>query len=413
MSSNIINKTKKGLFGTALMAGGSSAFAADWPLNMPKGVTENSTLMYELHMFTFWVSVAIGVVVFGIMIWSMLKHRKSQGAKPANFHESTSIEIAWTVVPFLILIAFAVKATEGLNLVEDNTKPELTIKVTGHKWKWSYAYSLDNQPIKSSELEKHVHFTSNRIAAHYDASMAGDVKKIKSFGDKYLADVDKKLVVPVGMKIKFLITADDVIHSWWVPALGLKRDAIPGIVNPISVVIPATVLTEPKAVKERLFTGKCAELCGRLHAFMPIVVKAVSKEDFYAWHKNELVAQVAAKKEAETKAKSVDWSNLASVMKLGKKAYTANCVFCHQAEGQGAGSNPPLKGAPVATGKSAAEHIKTVLKGKGSGMPPFARLSDTDLAAVITYERNAWGNKGTHKGKTIITPADIKAARKP
>ncbi|VAW82890.1 Cytochrome c oxidase polypeptide II [hydrothermal vent metagenome] len=392
MSSNIINKTKKGLFGIALFAWGSMALA-DWPLNMTKGVTPHANTAYELHMFSLWVSAAIGTVVFGIMIWSMIKHRKSQGAVPANFHESTSVEIAWTVVPFLILIAFAVKATVGLNAAEDHSKPELTIKVTGIQWKWRYEYYIDN--INNNNVKNNnVKFVSSRIQAHLDASMANDQKKIQSFGKKYLADVDNYLVVPVGTKIMFQITADDVIHSWWVPDLGLKRDAVPGVINPISVTIP-----EKEA--GNTFAGKCTELCGRLHAFMPIVVKAVSKTKFKTWY---------AKKQAEQKAAAdsdagKDWTKEANLMVRGKDVYTKNCMACHQATGKGIpGTFPALAGSPLVKGP-AAGHLKIVIKGQ-KGMPAFSKLSDIDLAAVITYERKAWGNKGS-----VVRPADVKAAR--
>ncbi len=388
MSSNIINKTKKGLLATALFTWGSTVFA-DWPLNMTRGKTEIANLQYDLHMFSLWVSVAIAVVVFGIMIWSMIKHRKSLGATPANFHESTVVEIAWTVVPFLILIAFAVKATEGLNKIEDHTKPELTIKVTGYQWKWGYEYFINNE----NRNDNNVKFISKRIQAHYDASMANDQKKIQSFGKKYLADVDNYLVVPVGTKITFQITADDVIHSWWVPELGIKRDAIPGKINPFSVIIPA------KSVG--IYRGKCTELCGRLHAFMPVVVKAVTKAEFKTWY----AKQQAGQKSAAAATSSTDWTKEKNLMAHGKKIYAANCMACHQATGKGIpGTFPALAGSPIAIGP-AAGHLKIVIKGK-KGMPAFARLSDVDLAAVITYERKAWGNKGS-----VVRPADVKAAR--
>ncbi len=392
MSSNIINKTKKGLFGTALFAWGSMALA-EWPLNMPKGDTIQANIAFDLHMFSLWVSVAIGVVVFGIMIWSMIKHRKSQGAVPANFHESTSVEIAWTVVPFLILIAFAVKATVGINITEDHSKPELTIKVTGIQWKWGYEYYIDN--INNNNVKNNnVKLVSTRIQAHYDASMANDQKKIWSFGKKYLADVDNYLVVPVGTKIMFQITADDVIHSWWVPELGLKRDAVPGVINPISVTIP-------EKFAGKIYRGKCAELCGRLHAFMPIVVKAVSKAEFKTWYAKKQAKQKAALDSDAGK----DWTKEENLMARGKDVYTKNCMACHQATGKGIpGTFPALAGSPIVKG-AAAGHLKIVIKGQ-KGMPAFSKLSDVDLAAVITYERKAWGNKGS-----VVRPADVKAAR--
>ncbi len=400
MSSNIMKIVLKSVSLLLLLTAAGTVFA-EYNLNIPKPHTPNATVMYNQNMFSIWVCFWIGVVVFGAMIISIIFHRKSKGAKPASFHESTALEVAWTIVPFGILIAFGVYATSGILQVEDTTqkagkitvdgktwswtdknnkKSELNVKVVAHQWYWTYEILEGHKTVYK--------FDSVIDKSHKEASLKGkDVSKIKN----YMVEVDKPLYLPTNTKIRFLITADakDVIHSWWIPKLGVKRDAIPGFMNEAWTVIDASD-------NGKFFRGQCAELCGTYHAFMPIVVKAVSKEKFKEW--------LAAGKSESQKLAKVDW-NKTNLMSHGKKVYEAKCAACHKPDGSGTPpAFPALKGSKIANGK-AADHIGIVLKGKNA-MPAFKTMSDADLAAVITYERNSWGNKGS-----VVKPADIKAAR--
>lgn len=375
------NKFPPALFGAITSLFGSSPAWADYTLNMPVGVTSISQEVYDLHMLVFWVCTIIGVGVFGAMIYSIFHHRKSKGAKPAQFHESTTVEIIWTTVPLLILIGIAVPATRTLLALEDTRDADLTVQVTGYQWKWKYDY-LDDGISYFSNLAQ-----SSRDAIKADAEQREAV-------DHYLLNVDRPLVVPTNKKIRFLVTSNDVIHSWWVPQLGVKQDAVPGFIND----------TWAQIDKPGTYRGQCAELCGKDHGFMPIVVIAKNEADYRTW-----VTEQKAAAQAEAASAGRDWTK-ADLMAKGEQVYNASCAACHQATGQGLpGVFPALAGSKIATGPVAG-HIDIVVHGKaGTAMQAFgAQLSDVDLAAVITYERNAFGND---KGD-LVQPSAIAAARK-
>ncbi len=362
---------------------------AEWNLlNLPKGVTDTSHAVFDLHMIILWVCVVIGIVVFGAMIIAMLKHRKSKGAVAAQFHESTTMEIVWTIIPILILVSMAIPATKTLLAMEDVGDADMTIKITGVQWKWKYDY-IDGEAAGIS-------FVSSLHPEHNEARLLGagmDTETLREkFGDTYLREVDKPLVVPTGKKIRFLLTAADVIHSWWVPDLGWKKDAIPGFVNESWTLIE----------KPGVYRGKCAELCGKDHGFMPIVVVAKAPADYAAW-----VAQQKGAAAETAAAASKTWSK-DDLIARGQEVYAANCAACHQPNGKGLPpAFPALAGSAIATGDP-AKHIEVVLNGRpGTAMAAYRDLlSDVDLAAVITYERNSWGNSGS-----VVQPADVKAAR--
>ncbi len=356
---------------------------AGYQLNMKPGVTSFSQDAYEIHQLVMWICVVIGIVVFGAMIYSIIYHRKSKGAVPADFHESTTLEIAWTTVPFIILIAMAIPATKVLLAMEDVSNPDMSIKVTGYQWKWHYDYNV-------GENAKEVSFFSN-ITTPDALSLASNPDVVKD--ENYLLDVDNKLVIPTNKKIRLLFTSNDVIHAWWVPAFGVKKDAIPGYINESWISVP-----EPG-----VYRGKCAELCGTNHGFMPIVVEAKSEEDYLAWVDGQKMAA------AEVAASASKTWTMAELMAQGEKVYATNCAACHQANGEGIPNVfPGLIGGAIATGPTAG-HIDIVVHGKsGTAMQAFGgQLNDADLAAVITYERNAWGND---KGD-MVQPSDIKSAR--
>lgn len=351
------------LLAAAVLA--NNAVAEEMPLNLTKGVTDISHRVYDLHMIIFYICCVIGIIVFGAMFWSMLHHRKSKGVTPANFHESTKVEVIWTVIPFVILIGMAIPATSTLMNMEDTTEADVTIQVTGSQWKWHYKY-FDH------ELE-------------YYSLLATPIEEIKNTREKtenYLLEVDRPLVIPAGKKVRFLITSDDVIHSWWVPAFAVKKDANPGFINEAW-----TRVNEPG-----IYRGQCAELCGKDHGFMPVVVIVKEQAEYDVWIANEVALQKQAKEE-EQKLLALNMS-YEELMAVGEKAYLANCAACHQVEGQGIpGVFPALKGSAIATTDVAA-HIDIVVNGKpGSAMQAYGKqLGLRDLAAVITYERNAWGN---------------------
>lgn len=349
-------------------------------LNMPIGVTEVSKEVYGLHMRIFWICCIIGAVVFAVMFYSMYAHRKSKGAVPATFHESTSVEIIWTVVPFVILVAMAWPAAKVLIKMEDFTDSEMTIKVTAYQWRWHYDY-----------LDEGINFYSQLDATHNVARQIGSDVEVESL-EHYLKEVDKPLVVPVGKKIRFLHTAADVIHAWWVPDLSVKKDSIPGFISENWARID-----EPG-----VYRGKCAELCGRDHGFMPIVVHALSQEDYDAW-----VAQEQATATASNAVERI-WTH-EELVQAGEKVYQRNCVGCHQAEGQGIpGMFPAIGGSEIATG-DIQQHLDTVVNGvAGTPMQAYGTLlGDADLAAVLTFQRNAFGND---TGDTIL-PQDVKSLR--
>ncbi len=359
------------LSGTFLLAL-SGTVSAGWAFNMREGVTDISRSVFDLHMLIFWICVVIGVIVFGIMFWSMFMHRKSRGAVPAKFHENVGVEVLWTIIPLLILVGMAVPATKTLIEIYDAEEADIDILITGYQWRWQYSY-----------LNEDVAFMSNMVTPR------DEIDNLSPKNENYLLEVDEPLVVPVGKKIRFLVTAADVIHSWWVPALAVKKDAIPGFVNEAW-----TRIEEPG-----IFRGQCTELCGRDHGFMPVVVEAKSQEDYDIWlaEKKETAAR-----EAELREK--DWS-LEELMERGEQVYSRACSSCHQPGGEGLPPMfPALKGSEIALNDVAA-HIDIVVNGKsGTSMAAFGpQLSETDIAAVVTYERNAWDNDTGD----IVAPLDI------
>nr|WP_233220321.1 cytochrome c oxidase subunit II [Photobacterium sp. GB-72] len=336
-------------------------------LNMTPGVTAVSQNVYSLHMTILYICIAIGVAVFGVMFWAIFHHRKSKGAKPASFHESTKVEIIWTLIPFIILIGMAIPATKTLIAMEDTSKSDVTILVTGSQWKWHYNYF--NQDV---EYYSHLATSAEQISNQWQKR------------DNYLLEVDYPLVLPVGQKVRFLITSQDVIHSWWVPAFAVKKDANPGFINEAWTQID----------KPGIYRGQCAELCGKDHGFMPIVVIAKPQAEYDDWLQKTKITQRKAREE-EQRLLDMQMS-LDELMTLGEKTYTARCAMCHQANGEGVpGAFPALAGEGVSVDpKGKLEHINVVVHGKtGTAMQAFGpQLSLKELAAVITYERNAWGN---------------------
>ena len=371
-----VSKTTKklgSLIIAALLMGPVTAFA-DYALNMTKSATAVGHDIYNLHMLVLWICTIAGILVFGVIIYSLINHRKSKGAQAAQFHENTTVEVIWTTIPLIILVSIAVPATKTLLDYENTGNSDMTIKVTGHQWKWEYEYLDDN--VANS---KGIHFFSNLSKSSNDARQLNsgiDVTKV----EHYLLDVDKRIVVPEGKKVRILTTSNDVIHAWWVPELAVKRDAIPGFINESWF----------KADKVGVYRGQCAELCGTGHGFMPIVVEVKSVADYKQWASAEKGA--AAKAEAAAAAASGKVFSKAELMAKGEEVYKANCAACHQVGGTGGGPFPALKGSPVATTGPISEHIHRIVHGKGI-MPPFgSQLSALDIAAVATYERNAWGN---------------------
>ena len=374
-----------GLSTLILMTQTMPVFAAadHWQLNMYKGVTPISHDMYDLHMIAMAICAIIGVIVFGVMIYSLIHHRKSKGHQAADFHDNKKLEIVWAVIPFLILIGLAIPATKILIRMENNEDSDVTIKVVGHQWKWQYQY-----------LDQGINFFSNLSTPF--AQIENKQKK----NEWYLLEVDKPLVIPIHRKVRFLVTSNDVIHSWWVPELGVKRDAIPGFMHEAWA----------RVEKPGIYRGQCAELCGVNHGFMPIVVKAVSDEEFDKW----VAAQNKVEDEfAETKAKPSAQKDMtrAELMKLGKEKYDIICAACHKPDGTGIPPMfPALKGSSVAVGKPISRHISYVLDGvAGSAMQGYKdQLSDNEIAAIVTYERNAWGNNTDD----IVQPKDVALVRK-
>ncbi|KIA81881.1 cytochrome c oxidase subunit II [Chromobacterium amazonense] len=357
----------------ALMA--PAALAAEYNLQPP--VTPLARTEYHLHTLLLIITGVIFLLVFLVMLYSIIRHRKAAGHEAKQFHENTTVEIIWTIVPLLILVLMALPATRAVLAQKSTRSEDMTIKITGYQWKWRYDYLDDNFGFVS-------HLSTPREA------IEGKLAKPPN----YLLEVDEPLVVPTNRKIRLLLTANDVIHSWWVPQLGVKQDAIPGFLRDSWMLIeqPGT------------YRGQCSELCGKDHGFMPIVVEAKSPEDYAKWREAKL-KQLAANADDPNKV----WQ-LAELKARGEKVYTQNCIPCHQANGKGIpGAFPALDGSPIATGDKAA-HIEIVLYG-GKKNPAMAawgkQLSDTDIAAVITYERNSWGN---HTGQ-VVQPKEIKAAR--
>lgn len=374
-------------------ASAASEWRSDWGLNLPRGVTSLSEQVYGLHMLVFWIVCIIGVAVFAGVFYSVWKFRKSRGAVAATWHHSTVVEIVWTVVPFLILLAIAIPATQSMITLEDTAEHDMTIKVTGYQWMWEYEY-----------LDEGIRFTS-RLDDESNRARQRDPEVLpREVGRNYLLEVDNPLVVPVNTRIRFLLTSNDVIHSWWVPELGWKKDTIPGFVNEAWAEInrPGT------------YRGQCAELCGRDHAFMPVVIVAMTQEDYDAW----VAEQTAASADEEQTSQASGGNNgealedmdREALMTTGENVYGQQCVACHQADGQGMATFPALAGSSVAQGDREAL-MDTVMNGiSGTAMQPFgARLDDRELAAVLTYVRNAWGND--ENGGGVVQPADVRAAR--
>ena len=385
MSVDKLKRTMLGLLAVSLFFI-SGAVLADMPLNLTEGVTPTSKKVYDLHMTILYIVTVIGVVVFAIMAWSIFHHRKSKGAVPAKFHHSTFAEVTWTIIPILILVAMAVPATKVLIFMEQTGDSDITVKVTGYQWKWKYDYLDDGI---DDDKEDSISFFSAMDQASNDARQLGaDIDP--NTVENYLLDVDNPVVLPINTKIRILTTAADVIHAWWVPALGWKRDAIPGFVND-----NWTYIEEPG-----IYRGQCAELCGKDHAFMPIVVNAVTQEQYAEWVDEKKKEQQAASAGADR-----EWTK-DELMEKGKAVYAANCSSCHMQEGQGVdGLFPALKDSAIVNGDAAAM-IDLVLNGKNM-MPPFKdQLNDVDMAAVLTHERNSWGNAAS-----VIQPSDVKAAR--
>ena len=348
-------------------------------LNLTEGVTPTSKMVYGLHMQILYIVTAIGVVVFGVMCWSIYHHRKSKGAVAEQFYHSTAAEITWTVIPILILVLMAIPATKALVFMEQTGDAEMTIKVTGIQWKWKYDY-----------LDEGISFVSTLSQDSNDARQVGSGIDPNTI-ENYLLDVDNRVVLPIKTKIRILTTAADVIHDWWVPALGWKRDAIPGFIND-----NWTYIEEPG-----IYRGNCAELCGRDHGFMPIVVEAVSKDEYAVWVEEQKSMQLAAAAGADK-----EWTK-EELLAKGAEVYTTNCAVCHMAEGQGMeGLFPALDGSAIANGP-ASEMIMLVLNGKNM-MPAWKDLlNDTDIGAVVTFARNSWGNTV----KDVVQPSDVKAMR--
>jgi len=357
-------------------------------LNMQAPVTGIAAYIYSLHNWMMVVCLVIFIGVFGVMFYSVFKHRKSLGHKPATFHESTTVEIAWTVIPFLIVIGMALPATHAVVQMKDTSNPDLTIKVTGMQWKWGYDY------LKGEG--EGISFLSNLATPRTQVGEPG-IAPTEKRTENYLLEVDNPVVVPVGKKVRLVLTANDVIHSWTIPAFAVKQDAIPGFVRD----------TWFKAEQEGTYRGNCVELCGKDHAFMPIVVKVVSASEYTAWVNGEKT-RMAALADDPNKVWTID-----ELKTKGEKVFASNCVACHQANGQGVpGAFAPLVGSPVVLGPKAGQ-IDVLLNGKHSGkypsaMPSWKQLSDSEIASVITYTRNNWTNKAD---ENIVQPSEVLAAR--
>ncbi|MBC3871035.1 cytochrome c oxidase subunit II [Undibacterium oligocarboniphilum] len=383
---------KSFMLGASLLAANLPAWAvvdsqggpAVRQLNLQTPVTQIAEQIYSIHNLMLVICLVIFIAVFGVMFYSILKHRKSVGHEAATFHESTAVEIAWTVVPFLIVIGMALPATKTVVAMKDTSNADLTIKVTGMQWKWGYDY------LKGEG--EGISFLSTLATPRTQVGAPG-VAPTEARSDNYLLEVDNQVVVPVNKKVRMITTANDVIHSWTIPAFGVKQDAIPGFVRD----------TWFKAEKIGTYRGQCVELCGKEHAFMPIVVNVVSDEDYKKWVETKK-KEMAAKADDPNKVWTVD-----ELKQRGEKVYAANCVACHQASGKGVpGAFPALDGSAVVAGGKAGQ-IAIVMNGK-NGMPSWkATLSDTEIAAVITYTRNNWSNKSA---ENIVQPAEVLAARK-
>ena len=377
------NNLSKSAFAALLMLSlYPSKVLSDWDaLNMREGVTQVSRDVFELHMLILYICVAIGAVVFSVMFYSLFRYTKKRNPNPSTFHESTKLEVAWTIVPFLILIAMAVPASKTLTEIYDDEEGEINIQVVGYQWKWEYKY-----------LEDDINFFSN-LSTDQD-----EIYNLVPKGENYLLEVDEPLIIPVDTRVRFLITANDVIHSWWVPDFAIKQDAIPGFIN--------TAWT--RAEETGIYRGNCTELCGKHHGFMPVVVKVVEKDEYNDW--------VSAKKDEAIKLAELtekEWS-LAELTERGEGVYQKNCVACHQMNGEGL---PPI--FPALAGSDIVmfdkgRNVEILMEGvQGAAMQSFAnQLSEVDMAAVITYTRQAWGNAKNGDGEYVV-PSDIVEYKKP
>ena len=374
MTNNSI-KRAMGLLFTSLYAGTAQSA---YELNLQQPETPIAQQIYDLHTLILLVCVFIFCVVFGVMFYAIFKHRKSLGHQAAQFHENTTIEIIWTIIPFFILVGMAYPATKTVLAMKNTSNPDMTIKVTGCQWKWKYDY-----------LDEGVSFFS--MLATTQDQIYGRAPR----DEHYLLEVDKPLVVPTGKRVRVLITADDVIHSWWVPAFGVKQDAIVGFIRDSWFEVE----------KPGIYRGQCAELCGKDHGFMPIVVEAKEPKDYEIWLAQQKQAQAATAKVDVNKTFSLD-----ELKARGEKVFNTTCAACHQVNGKGIpGTFPALDGSKIVNGPK-ADHLNIVMNGKsGTAMVAFSQqLSDIELASVITYERNAWGNKTGD----AIQPSEVKALRK-
>ena len=363
------------------IAGDLAGGPAKNQLDLHPAVTRIASDIHGLHNYMLIVCLVIFIAVFGVMFYSIIKHRKSVGHKSAHFHESVGVEIAWTIVPFVIVVGMGMAATKTVVAMKDTSNADLTIKTTGMQWKWGYDY------LKGEG--EGIGFVSTLDVAHRNMSDSG-----RPSGDNYLLKVDNPLVVPVNKKIRIITTANDVIHSWMVPAFAVKQDAIPGFVRD----------TWFRAEKTGDFYGQCVELCGKEHAYMPIHVKVLSAEDYSKWVDGKK-KEIAAKADDPTKVWALD-----ALAARGEKVYNANCAVCHRPDGKGAGPIKAIDGAAVVNDADKVKQVMVLLNGQNNGaMPAWKGLSDTEIAAVVTFTKNNWSNKTGQ----IVQPADVVAARKP
>jgi cytochrome c oxidase subunit 2 len=377
MGSKQIRRITAALGALAALAASGGAHALAWYFQDP--ASEMARDIDILHQYVMWLIIVIFVGVFGFMFYSCYAHRKSKGHPAAQFHENTTVEILWTVIPAIILVGIAWPVTKTVIAQKDTSAPDLTLKVTGYQWKWGYDYiNGEGEGISFVSMLK---------------TPRDQIEGSAPKGEHYLLEVDNEVTVPVGKKVRVVLTAADVVHSWWVPAFGAKQDAIPGFLRDIWF----------KADKLGTFRGQCVELCGKEHAFMPIVVNVVSQEDYTKWVGEKKKAMAAS---ADDPSKA--W-NLPELIARGEKVYAANCVACHQPTGRGnPPAFPPLAGSKVVNGAEEGQ-IDVVLNGKpNTAMAAFAKqLNDTEIAAVVTFTRNSWGNKASD-----VQPAEVKARRK-
>lgn len=365
---------------SALALYSSMAIGSKYNLPEPQSIIARET--YDQHIWLMWICLVIFIGVFGVMFYSVLKHRKSLGYKAANFHHSTSVEIIWTVIPCIILVVMAYPATKTVIKMKDTSEPAITIKATGYQWMWGYDYL-------SGEGEG-ISFMSKL------STPKAQIQNKEPKGEDYLLEVDNRLVVPVGQKVRVILTANDVIHAWWVPALGVKQDAIPGFIRDSWFT----------ADNPGVYRGQCAELCGKDHGFMPIVVEVLETDAYAQWVSDQQGELVAAEEQAAADADKE--FGMDELMAKGEQVYATVCAACHQPNGQGIpGAFAALDGSELVNGP-VDEHIDIVVKGKaGTAMTAFGHLSDVDLAAVVTYERNAWSNETGD----IVQPSDISQFR--